>query len=131
MPPNILRLKTLANHIVFVVCWVLMAACLAFEGFILAFEGFPYYEHLLPLTLVVGIAWTLTALSCFFYRRSPILSVVGGGTILLVNSISLWRSEPETHELDWFLYMHSVELLFIVVSCTGAFIKSRFRPSHV
>ena len=99
--------KSLVN-IVFVACWVVMAACLAFEGMILAFEGFPYYEHLESLTRFLGFVWILTGLSCFFYRRWPVLSVVGGATILLVNSVDLWQRDPETHYLEWFLYMHSV-----------------------
>ena len=123
--------KSSVNHIILVVCWVLMAACLIFEGMILAFEGFPYYEHLPPLTRFLGFVWILTGLSCILYRRWPIFSVVGGGTILLVNSISMWQRDPETHFLEWFLYTHSIELLFLVASCTGTFIILRLQNSRL
>src|ERR1035438_4539295 len=56
------------------------------------FEGFPYYEHLELLTRILGFVWILTGLSCYFYLRWPVLPVVGGATILLVNSIDLWHT---------------------------------------
>jgi hypothetical protein len=117
------------SQFVFAVCWVLMAACLAFEGLILAFEGFPYYEHLSTLIRILGFVWILTVISCFFYRRRTVLSIVGGGAIFLINSLDLWHRDPETHYLVWFLYTHSVELLFIAVSCTGAFIMHRVQAT--
>ncbi len=110
-----------------VTCLVIMAACLAFEGILLAAEGFPFYEHLSLLTRVLGFAWILTVISCFFYDRRPVLPLLGGVAILLVNSIDLWKSDPETHYLDWFLYMHFFELLFLVATCVGAFSNWRSR----
>jgi hypothetical protein len=120
-------LKMFGGQTILVICLAVMVICLAFEGVILAFEGFPYYEHLSPLVYILGLVWALTVGSCFVFRRWPFLSVAGGGTILLINGISLWRSDPETHQSDWFLYMHSVELLFLAASCVGAFSKWRSR----
>jgi hypothetical protein len=103
-------------------CKLVMIFCLSLEGLFLAAAGFPYYEHMLPFTLVLGIAWVLTVISCLFYSKRPILVMVWGGVILAVNSLQLRRSEPTPHALDWIL-LHLPELLFLVAACIGAFIN--------
>ena len=115
------------KRIVFGMCLAIMIGCLTFEGFVLAAEGFPYYEHLTLIVRVLGLVWVLTVASCFVYYRRPIFAIIGGGGIFIINSISLWRSDAETHQLDWFLYMHSVELLFLVAACLGPFTKGARR----
>jgi hypothetical protein len=114
-------------------CKLLMIFCLCLEGVFLLAAGFPYYvleidaegwrrDHMLPGILVLGIAWVLTVVSCFSYSKRPILVMLGGGVILLINSLRLRRSEPTPHALDWIL-LHSPELLFLVAACSGALIN--------
>jgi len=113
------KLKIFGNLTTVVICLAVMAICLAFEGFVLAFSDFSA-QHISPLTRVLGVIWILTVVSCFAFFRWPILSIVGQGTTFLINGISLWRSDPDSHFLDWFLYVHSVELLFLAAACVGA-----------
>jgi len=104
-----------------------MLFCLSLEGFFLVAAGFPYYEHMLPGIVVLRIAWVLTVVSCFFYSQRPILVMVWGGMMLLINSLRLRQSEPPPHALDWIL-LHSPELLFLVAACIGASINKIAQP---
>jgi hypothetical protein len=111
-------------------CKLLMIFCLSLEGVFLLTAGFPYFvleigaegwrrDHMLPGILVLGIVWVLTVVSCFFYSKRPILVMLGGGMILLINSFRLRQFEPSPYALDWIL-LHSPELLFLVAACIGA-----------
>jgi len=101
------------------ICKLVMIFCLVLEGVVLVGSGFPYYVHMLPGILVLGLTWLLTIVSCFFYSTKPILVILAQGMTFLINSLRLWRVDPSTHDLDWFLYMHSPELLFLLAGCMG------------
>ena len=101
------------------ICKLVMIFCLVLEGVVLVGSGFPYYVHMLPGILVLGLTWLLTIVSCFFYSTKPILVILAQGMTFLINSLRLWRVDPSTHDLDWFLYMHSPELLFLLAGCIG------------
>ena len=107
------------KQIIVTICKVVMTLCLALEGVVLAGSGFPYYVHMFPGILVLGLTWLLTIVSCFFYSTKPILVILAQGMTFLINSLRLWRVDPSTHDLDWFLYMHSPELLFLLAACIG------------
>jgi hypothetical protein len=108
------------KQIIVTICKVVMTLCLALEGVVLAGSGFPYYVHMFPGILVLGLTWLLTIVCCFFYFKNPILVILAQGMTFLINSLRLWRVDPSTHDLDWFLYMHSPELLFLLAACIGA-----------
>jgi hypothetical protein len=105
-----------------------MIFCLSLQGLFLAAAGFPFMleglrrDHMLLGILVLGIAWVVTVVSCFFYSKRPILVMLCGGMLLLINSLRLRQSEPTPHALDWIL-LHSPELLFLVAACIGASIN--------
>jgi hypothetical protein len=106
-----------------------MVVCLAFEGMILAIQGFPFYEHVPRLTFILGLMWPVTVTSCFVFRRWPVFAIAGGVAILVTNSVALWTRDPSTHQFTWFLYMHSVELLFLIAACAGAIVYRRLQTA--
>jgi len=49
------------KQIIVTICKVVMTLCLALEGVVLAGSGFPYYVHMFPGILVLGLTWLLVA----------------------------------------------------------------------
>jgi hypothetical protein len=116
------------KQIIVTICKLVMISCLVLEGVVLVGSGFPYYVHMLPSILVLGLTWLLTIVFCFFYSKRPILVILAQGMTFFINSLRLWRVDQSTHDLDWFLYMQSPELLFLLAACIGVLANRITRP---
>jgi hypothetical protein len=105
---------------------VVMILCLGIEGLIVLFSGFPFPG--LPVDVyLVGVVWLGICFSTFHYPKRPIFTLMLGWIMLVMTSF-IFRNDPtESHSAGWFLYRHSVELLFIAASNLGYFAVPRNR----
>ena len=108
---------------------LVMAVCLALEGVFVAFTGFPFPG--LPLEVyLVGVVWLGTCASAVYYPKRPLLALTSGWIMLIATSV-MFRNDPtESHSAGWYLYRHSVELLFIAASNFGYFAVLRSRATQ-
>jgi hypothetical protein len=66
-------------------------------------------------------AWLLLVLSVFVYLYKPVVTMAVAWLVFAVLAMSLEHFTDE-HTLEWFLYRHSLILLFIVASHVGFFL---------
>jgi hypothetical protein len=101
-----------------IVCMFLMAICLAAEGVVLLLSGFPLPGQS-PMLYAVGTLWVSTSLSMFKFLRHPLATTAFGCLLFAVNACDLWFHSSEEKSVPWFLYQHSLEIVFIGLSCIG------------
>ena len=97
---------------------ILMIFCLVFEGLVIAFSGFPFPGK--PIEVyVVGIVWLGLCISTFYYPKKPQFALIAGWVMLVVTSVSTYKSPSVSHSAWGYLYRHCVEILFIAASHLG------------
>ena len=114
------------------ICTVVMAACLGTEGVILVFSGFPLPGA--PLHIyAVGIVWACACVSLLISAKRPVFTLVAGWALFLVSATLMWLYSSEEKSVLWFLYQHSLELIFLIVAHAGYLLRlsrSRLRSQH-
>jgi hypothetical protein len=115
-------LKLRWQQIIFWSCAGIMVFCLLAEAILLYAQDGVTPDPLPWAFTISDWVWSLLAVSYFFYFKKPIVTIAVSWITLLVFSISLERFSGE-HSLIWFLYRHSILLLFIAAAHLGVFLR--------
>jgi hypothetical protein len=115
---------SLLRRIGIFVCSTIMLICIIVQGlYFYARDGVT--PDPLPLAFIVSDwVWLLLALSFFFYFKKPMVTITVGWLVFAVFAVFLERFSDE-HSLAWFLYRHSLMLLFLGASHVGFLLSHR------
>jgi hypothetical protein len=108
----------------FWLCAGIMAIALGAQGFILYVRDF-VTPNPLPLEFAISDwIWLLLVGSFVVYFKKPIVTVVTGCIALVALSLLLDKFADD-HSVIWFLYRHSLILVFVVAAQLGSLFKKR------
>ncbi|MGP8174194.1 MAG: hypothetical protein ACLP7O_06555, partial [Terracidiphilus sp.] len=68
-----------------------------------------------------------TCVALFFFKERPVFALALGWLLFAVNASDMWFHSSEEKSLAWFLYQHSLELLFLAVAHVGYLFVLRAR----
>ena len=122
--PNRWLLSASLCKIVFWLCVTIMALALGVQGFILYLRDF-VTPNPLPLEFMISDwIWLLLVISFLLYFKKPIATIVAGCLAFIVWSVLLEKFADD-HTVVWFLYRHSLLLLFIAAAQVGFLFRKK------
>jgi hypothetical protein len=104
-----------------VICMIVMVLCLGCEGAILFFSGFPFLGAQVHID-AIGIVWVGGCISIFAFAKRPISPTIAGWALFLTSAILQWFYSNEEKSVVWFLYQHSLELIFVAAAHVAYFL---------
>ncbi len=110
-----------------IVALFVMTPIVLFEGFVLAMSGVTAFGIWAGLAPYEHLAWWVLFFATAVYLYRPIFAVIIGWLFFLIFAyIGLRTDDEQRLAASWFLYQHSLELIYIVASNVG-FLLCRFR----